>query len=74
MASLAYKFVGELDDELKCLICLDVAKDPLQHETCGKLFCEECIEKHGKEKPCPYCRQGQSHFYLDKRGKWCTDD
>ena len=63
-----YKFISEPDDELKCLICLEVARDPLQHEACGKLFCKDCLEKHGKDKPCPNCRKGQSHYYVDRRG------
>ena len=42
------RFVGEPEDDLKCLICLSVAQDPLQHEKCGKLFCKNCLEKHGR--------------------------
>ena len=74
MASLCreneFKFIGELDEDLKCLICLGVARDPLQHEECGKLFCKLCLEEYGKDKPCPNCRQQQSHYYVDKRGKF----
>ena len=64
-----YRFVSEPDDELKCLICLGIAKDPLQHVACGKLFCKACIENHGTSKPCPNCRVEQSPFYLDSRGE-----
>ncbi len=64
-----YKFVTEPPDELVCLICLEVARDPLQHEACGKLFCKKCIDKHGKKKSCPNCREDQSSYYLDKRSK-----
>ena len=46
-----YKFLAEPDDGLKCLICHEVARDPKQHEDCGKLFCEKCIEKYGVRKP-----------------------
>ena len=63
------KFLTEPDDGLKCLICLGVAREPLQHEACGKLFCKECLEKHGRHKPCPNCRQEDSHYYEDKRSK-----
>ncbi len=65
----SYKFVAEPPDELLCLICLEVARDPLQHEACGKLFCEECIDEHGRNKPCPNCREDHSSYYLDKRSK-----
>ena len=66
---MAYNFVGELDEELKCIICLEVATDPLQHEECGKLFCTDCLESYGKEKPCANCRTGGTHFYRDNRSK-----
>jgi hypothetical protein len=64
MATAAYqpfKFVAEVDDALKCLICLEVANDPLQHEGCGKLFCKECLEK-------PNCR-GEGNYYTDIKSK-----
>ena len=35
MASREYKFVGEPADVLKCAICLEVARDPHQHEECS---------------------------------------
>ena len=64
-----YKFVSEPDDELKCLICLEVAMDPMQHEECGKLFCRDCLESHGRTKPCPNCRTKDSQYYKDNRSK-----
>ena len=63
-----YNFIGEPSDKLKCLICLDVAKDPKQHETCGKIFCKECIEKN-KDKPCPSCRAKSPNYFTDTRGE-----
>ena len=70
MASPGYKFVGEPDDDLKCLLCLaKVAIDPLQHEKCGKLFCTKCIEEHGKQEPCPNCKES-GLYYVDNRSKW----
>ena len=63
-----YNFIGELSDKVKCLICLQVAEDPKQHETCGKIFCRECIEKN-KDKPCPSCRAESSNYFTDTRGE-----
>ena len=63
---LEYNYVSEPDADLQCAICLGLVKDPLQHEECGKLFCEECIEKYGKYKRCPHCRTKGSKFYRDK--------
>ena len=63
-------FLSEPDDALKCPICLYVARDPRQHEECGKLFCSECIEKYGVYKPCPNCRRIGAHFYKDHRSKY----
>ena len=57
------------DDALKCLICLAVARDPWQHGECGKLFCEKCLNKHGKDKPCPNCRMKQPMYMVDTKSK-----
>lgn len=62
----AYDFVGEPPAEVKCLICLRVAREPMQHESCGSLFCKECIDKH---KPCPSCKQDEPAFFLNKQSK-----
>ena len=62
-------FLSEPNASLKCLICLSVARDPRQHEDCGKLFCSECIEKYGTDKPCPNCQQTGAQFYKDHRGR-----
>ncbi len=68
MSSNEFKFLVEPDEDLKCMICLEVARDPLQHEACGKLFCKQCLEKYGRHNPCPNCRMRRSHYYVDKRG------
>ena len=39
----AYIFLDEVDT-LKCLICLEVARDPQQHDKCGKIFCRRGLE------------------------------
>ena len=74
MASREYKFIREPDDVLKCAICLEVARDPHQHEECGKLFCKECIEKYGRDKPCPHCRTQGSQYFRDNRSKYGESD
>jgi len=56
-------------EHLKCLICLDVASNPKQHEECGKLFCAGCIERNGK-RPCPNCRSKNPKYFKDKRGEY----
>ena len=63
-----YNFVSEPDDALKCLICLEVAEEPRQHEKCGRLFCKKCLDSHGKVKPCPNCRAKQPRYFIDVRG------
>ena len=70
----ACNFLSEPADILKCLICLSVARDPRQHEECGKLFCSECIEKYGTDKPCPNCKQTGTQFYKDNRGRLVSDN
>ena len=64
------KFVGEPADVLKCAICLEIARDPHQHEECGKLFCKECIEKYGRHKPCPHCRIQGPQYFRDNKSKF----
>ena len=64
-----FSFISEPDDALKCLICLEVADDPKQHEKCGRLFCEKCLDRHGYIKPCPNCRAEQPQYFVDTRGK-----
>lgn len=73
MATSGYSeinFLSELQDELKCLICLSVARQPWQHTSCGRLFCEDCLEEYRKEKDsCPYCRDETGEFFLDCKSK-----
>jgi formylmethanofuran dehydrogenase subunit E len=64
-----YNFVSEPDSALLCAICLEVAEDPKQHEECGKLLCKECLEKYGRNKPCPNCRGKQPQYFQDNRSE-----
>ena len=68
-----FSFVSKPDDALKCLICLEVAEEPWQHDKCGRLFCKECLDDYGKVKPCPNCRAEQPQYFEDTRGKGCCD-
>lgn len=64
-----YKFISLPDDNLKCVICLEIAREAKQHEDCGKLFCRECIEKNGN-RPCPNCRAEEPHYFKDTKSKY----
>ena len=64
--SYKYQFVSEPDDALKCLICLEVAEEPWQHGECGRLFCEKCLNEHGRSKPCPYCKHARPQYLKGK--------
>ncbi len=68
-AGYEYNFITEPNDDLKCLICHEVASDAWQHAKCGKLFCEKCIEKYGMGKSCPYCRMEQPLYFEDNRSE-----
>ena len=61
-----YHFIAEPDSALQCVICLDVAEDPRQHEECGRLLRTGCLEKYGRDKPCPNCRREQPQYIKDK--------
>ena len=67
-----YQFVEEPSDDLKCLICLCVARDPQQHGDggCGKIYCSSCIDKYKTTNDkCPNCRKVITTF-KDERSKW----
>ncbi len=63
-----HNWLEEPPDDLKCLICLCVARDPHQHpgdatNECGKVFCHSCITEHKKnEATCPNCRESLTYF------------
>ena len=69
MAGIKYNFLAEPDNVLMCAICLEVAEEPRQHEKCGKLFCSECLEKYGRKRPCPNCREENPQYFGDSRSK-----
>ena len=70
-----YQFVEEPSDDLKCLICLCVARDPQQHGDggCGKIYCTSCIDKYKETNDkCPNCRKVITTF-KDERSKWMNN-
>lgn len=51
-------FTGPQSHHLKCPICLDVMKDPVQCPTHGHTFCRHCILRHlNLSATCPTCRE-----------------
>ena len=68
-ATSKYKLVTPASDCLLCPVCLDVASDPWQHDKCGKVFCRECLEQHGKDQPCPNCRKRQPRYFEDTKSE-----
>ena len=69
-SSLHYKFITEPDDDLLCMICNAVAKDPWQHGECGRLLCCKCLEEYDGNKPCPNCKMEQPQYFQDSRSKF----
>ena len=64
-----HQFLEPPRDDLLCMICLCVARDPQQINCCGKVFCKICLEVHKKHSTlCPQCRKHIVSF-ADKRGK-----
>ncbi len=63
------QFVSEPPEDLLCLICTFVAKDPQQVTCCGRVYCLGCIGKQREESPkCPNCSRMISYF-PDSRSK-----
>ena len=71
-----YKLIGELEDALKCPICLGPAIDAQQEQKCGRLFCKCCIKKC--QRRCPHCRGRPPLYFQDTKSKCmlllCTTD
>jgi hypothetical protein len=45
---------NEIEDSIKCLICMDIIIDPMMCTKCKSVFCKNCIEKwHRKNRSCP---------------------
>ena len=58
------------NEDLVCLICQMVAINPMQSHCCGKIYCQNCINKFKKRNPvpkCPTCRKAGVQFFEDKR-------
>jgi len=52
------RFVGNVDPDLVCTICLDVMRDPLQLVGCEHTFCGSCIRDWVESnKSCPIDRR-----------------
>ena len=64
-----YQWITEPPDELKCAICISVARDPQQHggSGCGKVFCSSCLKEYGRTS-CPICRL-ELTLFQDVRSK-----
>ena len=66
------KWVEDPPEDLKCQICLSVAKEPQQHGNggCGKVFCQSCITEYQKNNnTCPNCRK-QLTTFKDERSEY----
>ncbi len=56
-------FVDTPPDELTCLICHSVARDPQQISCCAKLYCRMCLDEVKRQSnKCPTCRQPINSF------------
>lgn len=53
--SAGYTYVGTVDADLDCSICLHLLVDPAVHASCGNMFCGTCLKDLTE---CPLCRGG----------------
>ncbi|XP_066934050.1 calponin homology domain-containing protein DDB_G0272472-like [Clytia hemisphaerica] len=59
------KFVEKLDkDNIECVICFMVLREPLQGSKCGHRYCKKCIEEFHEKNPkkCPQDWQDNEWF------------
>ena len=63
-ASHSYRFVGEVDGDLQCQICLNALQEPVD-TPCGHTFCFSCIRPYQRQrKSCPVDRKPLSRTEL----------
>jgi hypothetical protein len=63
-------FVDNPPDDLLCLICLFPAKDAVQLNCCGKIFCHTCLSQYSKtKKECSNCRRTTGTPFNDMRSE-----
>lgn len=61
--SYCYEDDLQINDEMKCPICLGPFENPLKDTHCGHHFCYVCLEKWMHKKlSCPICRQYFTSF------------
>lgn len=53
-----HQFAEQPPDDLHCIVCLTVAKDPQQMNCCGKMLCKACLDDWSRHSNsgCPQCR------------------
>ena len=53
--------------QTKCLVCLQILKEPCLISCCGYKFCRACIEQIEKDKkPCAFCSEPNFTFMRDR--------
>jgi hypothetical protein len=67
-------FCEEVNEDLRCSICLEVFDQPLQISTCKHIFCANCIyqwiNKCSEKPTCPHDRRRISRHYLKSAPKY----
>lgn len=67
------RFEKEVDEDLHCLICLNVLKDPVQCQANEHYFCSPCIKRHLENfHRCPACNEDLSLETLRKPFRYLT--
>lgn len=57
---MSYTYIDDdqIDSELRCPICNDPFRSPVNCIQCGHTFCEECIQQwYQQQTSCPVCRE-----------------
>ena len=61
-----YEFVEKQSEDYSCLVCKCVARNPQQVNCCGKIICENCLERckqtNSHHDKCPHCQQELTSF------------
>jgi hypothetical protein len=63
---MTYVYINEdqIDIELKCTICDEPFQSPMNCNSCGNTYCQECIMTWmAQQSSCPSCRQIGNHFF-----------
>lgn len=57
----------KFEEKNVCNVCSVKPINPVRIKVCGHYFCEECLQKNGKNEQCPKCKEHYENNEVDYR-------